>query len=102
MKIYINELDETPTVLHFSETDAWVSEAVHSTQEAELENKKPKYSFDVELRKLQEVVFLKGKVLLEMGVLCSRCANTMELDLASNFQAMFTRDKTMGNDSERG
>lgn len=92
MKIYLNELSETPKDLHFSEKDLWLAETVRDTQESELE-RAPAYKVDFELRKLQEVVFLKSKLRLEIGLLCSRCANSFEYDLSSSFQCMFTRDR---------
>lgn len=102
MKVYLNELSETPIDLHFSERDSWLTQAVQETQESELENKTPAYKVDLELRKLEEVVFLKGKMTLEMGLLCSRCANNMEFDLASNFQCMFTRDRGLSGNPTSG
>lgn len=98
MKVYLYELSETPKDLHFSENDSWLVEAIKGTQESETV-KKPSYSVDFELRRLQEVVFLKGKMTLNLGLLCSRCANNMEYDLASNFQCMFTRDKGLGDNT---
>lgn len=100
MKVYLNELSETPKDLHDSQTDVWLAASIQDTQEAPLENKNPLYSVDFELRKLQEVVFLKGRMSLELGLLCSRCANTMEYTLSSSFQCMFTRDRTLGQTDE--
>lgn len=96
MRVYLHELSETPKDLHFSEQDSWLAEVVKDIQEAELTQKKPLYSVDFALRKLQEVVFLKSKLQLEVGLLCSRCANNFEYNLKSSFQCMFTRDKGLG------
>lgn len=95
MKVYLYELSETPKELHFSEQDAWLVQAIKDTQESEL-SKTPSYSVDFELRKLQDVVFLKSKMRLPLGLLCSRCANSVEYELSSTFQCMFTRDKGLG------
>lgn len=97
MKVYLNELSETAKELHFSEQDPWLVEAVKSTEESPL--KRPHYSVDFELRKVQDVVFLKSHLELELGLLCSRCANDFEHHLASSFQCMFTRNR--GLDSSR-
>ncbi|MBI3544470.1 MAG: DUF177 domain-containing protein [Deltaproteobacteria bacterium] len=80
--------------MHYSEQDAWLVEVVKNIQESEI-TAKPAYTVDFELRKLQEVVFLKSKVHLELGLLCSRCAKDFGYDLQSRFQCMFTRDKTL-------
>ena len=95
MKIYLYELSENPKDLHYTEQDPWLAETVKNTQESECP-RKPSYVVDVELRKLQEVVFLKGKFSLDVGLLCSRCANECEYTLRSNFQCMFTRERTLG------
>ncbi|MBI3557877.1 MAG: hypothetical protein HY074_16570, partial [Deltaproteobacteria bacterium] len=103
MKIYLYELSETPKLLHFSEQDPWLAEVVKVLQEAEppkTSGKNPIYSVDLELRQLQEVVFLKSKLALELGMLCSRCANNFEFKLNSSFQCMFTRDKGLGEQTE--
>jgi uncharacterized protein len=121
MKVYLYELSDEPKHLHFTETDSWVTELVKSTQESDLSAEKPKstlpkgatsepvknssiqstkftphYTVDMELRQLQDVVFLKGKLDLNIGLLCSRCANGFEHHLISNFQSMFTRERTLG------
>ncbi len=100
MKVYLYELSETPKLLHFGEQDPWLVEVVKELQESPLEGKTPVYSVDLELRQLQEVVFLKSKVNLELGLLCSRCANNFEYNLISSFQCMFTRDKGLTEQTE--
>ena len=100
MKVYLYELSETPKHLHFSEQDAWLTAVVAELQESALDGKKPLYSVDLEMRQLQEVVFLKSKLNLELGLLCSRCANNFEYNLKSSFQCMFTRDKTLCEQTE--
>jgi uncharacterized metal-binding protein YceD (DUF177 family) len=101
MKIYLNELSEEPTLLDFSEKDAWVSEVLLSTQEASppSQNKLDPAQIHFELRKLQDVVFLKGSFSISLGLLCSRCANDFKQDLSSQFQAMFTREKSLSTSS---
>lgn len=95
MRVYLRELTDDPKELHFSEQDAWVIEAIKDTEEADLE-KRPACSVDFELRKLQDVVFLKGKIKVHLGLICSRCANGIAHPLSANFQAMFTREKSLG------
>lgn len=103
MKIYLQELSEEPKELHFSEQDEWLREAIAETQEFQDESQKnsPQQgssapcSVDLELRKLQHVVFLKGKLDVQVSLYCSRCANAFDQPLASQFQCMFTRDPAL-------
>lgn len=99
MKIYLYELSEDSTDLHFTERDDWVVESVKKTQESEVTGKNPAYTVDLDLRKSLDVVFLKGQMNLEMGLLCSRCANDFEYHLSTQFRAMFTRSKSLGEKS---
>lgn len=95
MKVYLYELSEDPKDLHFSEKDAWIAETVKSTQESEIAEN-PHYTMDLELRKLQELVLVKGKMALDLGLTCSRCADDFQYVLTSKFQCMFTREKSLG------
>ena len=47
------------------------------------------------MHKIQDVVFLKSRLKLPLGLLCSRCANDFKYDLKSSFQCMFTRDRSL-------
>lgn len=95
MRVYLYELSEDPKELHFTEKDEWIREAVQATQETPLSGE-PTYTVDFELRKSQEVVFLKGKVRLNVGMICSRCANSFDHPVVSpSFQALFTRQDTL-------
>ena len=99
MKVYLYELSEDSKHLHFDEIAPWLSEAVKESEEAPLQQK-AHYSADFDLRKLQEVVLLKGKINLDVGLLCSRCANPFDYLLKGNFQCMFTREAALGEQTE--
>lgn len=96
MKVYLYELSEDPKELHFSKNDAWLVQAVEETQEAH-RSVPPEYTVDLELRKLQDIVFLKGRMVLGVGLLCSRCANNFDSQLEANFQCLFTRERQLEN-----
>ena len=99
MRVYLYELSDESKNLHYSEKDPWVVEAVKGAEESELSKEKPVYTVDFDVRKLQNLVLLKGKFNLEVGLLCSRCANGFGCNLASKFQAMFTRERSLGQPS---
>jgi uncharacterized protein len=100
MKVYLYELSEEPKRLHFTEQDPWVVQSVRETEESEVaiaaNGPQPHYAVDFDLRKSQDIVFLKGKIQAPMGLLCSRCANGFTYDLESRFQGLFTRSKSLG------
>ncbi len=97
MKIYLQELSEEPKRLHFDARDSWLAEAVRDTEESET-GPNADYSVDLDLRKSHGVVFLKGKLSVDLGLLCSRCANGFQSEVKANFQCLFTREKTFSND----
>lgn len=101
MKVYLHELSEEPTKLHYSDRDPWIVDAIQDTQETE-SPKNAAYSIDFELRKSHGVVFMKGKMAVDLGLLCSRCANGFPEHLSSNFQCMFTREKGLAGDESVG
>ncbi|MEW6058295.1 MAG: YceD family protein, partial [Bdellovibrionota bacterium] len=89
-------LSEDLKQLHFSEQDPWIVAAVQGAEESRLP-KLPDYDIDLEVRKSHGVIFLKGKMDLLIGLLCSRCANSFEHHLSSRFQCMFTRERSLGH-----
>lgn len=90
MRIYIYELSEEEKDLHFTHKDAWVMETVETTQESPLD-KPTDFSLDFSARRLQEVVFLNGKFDLDLGLLCSRCANPFDQHIDGDFKYLYTR-----------
>lgn len=90
MRIYIYELSDEEKDLHFTHKDNWVMETVEGTQEAAL-GKPTDFSLDFSARRLQEVVFLNGNFKLDLGLLCSRCANSFDQPINGDFKYIFTR-----------
>lgn len=91
MKIYLHELKEEPQYYHFTEKDEWLTNLLKDVQESTL---KEAFSqkVNLELKKLQDVVFLKGQSDLHLGLLCSRCANPFHFHLVQPFQSLFTKN----------
>lgn len=96
MRIYLYELSEDSKHLHFTEKDDWVAATISQTQETAL-SAKPHYTVDYDLRRLQDVIFVKCKLDVNMGLLCSRCANGFDHHLTSEIKSMFTRKPQLTN-----
>jgi uncharacterized protein len=90
MRIYIYELSDDEKDLHYSHRDAWVQKTVAEAQESKL-SKDPDFALEFRARRLQEVVFLNGELSLQLGLLCSRCANPFDQAIQSQFKYLFTR-----------
>lgn len=71
-------------------------DTIHETEESRL-RKAPAYSIDLELRKSQSMVFVKGKMKLEIGLLCSRCANGFGYPVKTSFECLYTQDRSYDN-----
>ena len=97
MKVYLHELSEDPKHLNYDERDAWVVEAFRDTQESDAVNS-PTYSVSLNVHKSHGVVFMKGKIAVDLGLLCSRCANGFKQNVKASFQALFTREKDFAHD----
>lgn len=95
MRIYINELSEEPTHLHYSETDPWVKETILQTEESHDPNTNNRCIIDFELHKTQDLVFLKSNIDLNLGLLCSRCVKQIQFPLKSQYQCIYTQNSAM-------
>ena len=100
MRVHIYELSDEPTSLSFTENDEWLVTAIKSVEESEISSKKPHYKVDFSIYKSQELVFLNGKLEVERGALCSRCATDIVVPLHSKFENLFTKQADMENPSD--
>ncbi|MGE4233317.1 MAG: DUF177 domain-containing protein [Bacteriovoracia bacterium] len=111
MKIYLHELSEELKTLDFTEKDAWLIDAIAwtwetvevsnvSTKKDEIKKKVLPHpiptTLHLEMRKSQDVIFLKGDLVTKIGLYCSRCANPIEQPISAHFQCLFTKDPTLG------
>jgi uncharacterized protein len=97
MKIYLHEIKELDTNLEFTQDDKWVSNAVFSVDE-KLDGRpsKPRpIQVQFNLRKVDEVVVISGKVRTSIELLCSRCALPYSMNTRPGFSALFCKDPVM-------
>lgn len=102
MKVYLHELSEDTKHLHYDERDAWFVDAIKDTQEADSVKEPAAYNVDFDLRKSHGVVFMKGKLRVDLGLLCSRCANGFKQNLSASFQCLFTRERDLAEEKPSG
>ena len=99
MKIFLHEITDRETELTFSEEEDWVQAAVVSVDER-LEGRRPKaptrpISVGFNLRKVDEVYVVSGKIKTYVQLVCSRCANPFQYSCGPQFAALFCRDPVM-------
>lgn len=104
MKVYLSALSEEPKHLHFSHQDVWFIEAIQETQESNHPPaSKESYFADFELKKSQDIVFIKVHLHADIALLCSRCASSFLYPFDNTFRALFTRTKSLsGTESNNG
>ena len=100
MKIYLSEITENDTDLHFDQTEGWVAAAVERVDEKNDDlsvRSKPSRSIDVDfnLRKVDSVVVVNGHIDTHIQLLCSRCAASFPFKAQPSFSALFCQDPVM-------
>ncbi|HRK02195.1 MAG TPA: DUF177 domain-containing protein [Oligoflexia bacterium] len=102
MKIYFHELSEEPKHLTFTQAEAWLAEAVCQTWETSVEDavtpslSPTPYTVDFELRRSQEMIFLKGTLIdVAVELLCSRCATPFFQKISGKFQGIYSRSRDL-------
>lgn len=110
MKIYLHEITNLETELDFTEDEKWTVDAVRRVDENPAEDShslKPSgltrtprtdprsIRAHFSLRKVDEVVVASGDIKTHVRLVCSRCANEFQLDLAPHFSALFCKDPVM-------
>lgn len=99
MKIFLHEISELGTEVHFSEKDKWALDAVCSADERAEGQPVPSgprpLSGDLVLRQVDGVVVVQGKISTEIELLCSRCAGSYRMECRPQFSALFCRDPSM-------
>ena len=102
MKIYLHEITDRETELHFTQNDEWVSASVLRVDE-KLENfeLRPAHrgtrliDVDFSLRKVDEVYVVSGNINTSVELVCSRCANSYQHPCQPHFSALFCKDPIM-------
>lgn len=107
MKIYLHEITNLETELDFTEDENWTVDAVKRIDENPPEEQqavKPSGLTRVKprsirthfsLRKVDDVIVVSGDIETYVKLVCSRCANEFQLDLAPHFSALFCKDPVM-------
>jgi len=100
MKIYLSEITELDTDLHFDQTEGWVAAAVERVDEDSddvtpaLKVARP-IEVDFNLRQVDDVVVINGNIDTHILLLCSRCAAPFHFKTRPNFSALFCKDPVM-------
>lgn len=103
MKIYLHEITETETELAFTQDEPWVRRAVESVDEEGTSIDLPRatppqsrpISVSFSLRQVDDVIVASGSVNTYIRLLCSRCANSFQLQTQPRFSALFCTDPVM-------
>ncbi len=99
MKVFLNEITEHDTDLDFTQDDKWVSESVLRVDEAEAETPAQGGARQIHvhynLRQVDEVVVVNGRIDTFVELICSRCANGFHQTINPNFSALFCKDPVM-------
>lgn len=99
MKLFLHEISELGTEVHFTDQDKWALDAVCSVDErAEghlpAHTKRP-LEGDLTLRQVDGVVVVTGRLHTEVELLCSRCAVPYRMKCDPSVSALYCRDPQM-------
>lgn len=101
MRIYLKEIKDTPSDLHFDQSEAWVRETVMQADESPVPANRP-IQFDLMLHKVDAVVVMKGKLVTEVKLLCSRCTNVIDYAVKESFSSLFCQDPELAGVAHLG
>ena len=110
MKVHLHEIREIDTDLDFTQDEPWVAKAVALVDET-LEEKSsasspvPSTSSQVKksrpiqvhfnLRQVDDVVVITGKIKTTIELICSRCATNFAMPAQPSFSALYCKDPEM-------
>ncbi len=96
MKIFLREITETETFLQFTQEEPWV---LHSVLQIDEKLDQPKNSLkkrpiqtEFNLRQVDDVIIISGKINTFLELVCSRCACIFEFLCTPQFSALFCKD----------
>ena len=105
MKIHLHEIREIDTDLDFTQDEPWVAKAVAQVDESFEETKKiappnaEKKSRPIQvhfnLRQVDDVVVITGKIKTTIELICSRCATSFAMPAQPSFSALYCKDPEM-------
>lgn len=92
MKIALNEIHENGHTLEFTEKEQWVVSALKPLHEAP-DAIPPKAELEITLRLVDELILVEGRILTELGLLCSRCGEPFPFPVDARFHALYAREE---------
>jgi len=106
MKIFLHEITDFETELHFSEQEPWVVEAVSLVDEKPLDAPSPRPAqsssllarpirVEFSLRKVDDVVVISGQVDTDVRLICSRCGTPYSMHCNHPFSTLYCKDPVM-------
>ncbi len=119
MKVFLREINENGTDLHFTHEEPWVLESIKRVDETShddasaldlsslrsnlhanaahidknLGSREARVSFNI--RMVDEVVLANGKLSTHLNLLCSRCGSPFEFGCDATISALFCKDPVM-------
>lgn len=101
MRIYLREIKDTPSELHFDQTADWVRQTVQKADETPVPATRPIH-LDLMLHKVDNVVVMNGKLRATVKLLCSRCTAPLDLPINESFSALFCQDPELAGVAHLG
>jgi len=99
MKIFLHEIRELDTDLDFTQDEKWVADAVLRVDERPEGRPAAKQQRPIQvhfnLRQVDEVVVISGKIKTSIELICSRCAVPYSMPTKPAFSALFCKDPVM-------
>ncbi len=100
MKIYLCELTDQSKFLSFTEKDLWIRDAIERVDE-QWEQNSTKHiegratQVKMELRNVDDVIVMTGKVSTTVQLICSRCACFFHYPCQITISSLFCKDPAM-------
>ena len=101
MKIYLREITDLGTDLHFTQEEKWLADAAtkvdeHLEGEIQRPNSKPRpVVANFNLRLVDEIVVVTGNIESSNQLVCSRCATSFRFPNNPRFSSLFCKDPVM-------
>jgi len=98
MRIYISEITEDDWEMSYTQAEPWVWQAVHDLDETHdpkaVTSPRP-IQVNLNVRKVDEVVVISGKIDTSLHLICSRCAAEFEQNAKTQFSTLYCKDPVM-------
>ncbi len=100
MKIYLREINDLGTDLHFTQEEKWLADAAteideHLEGEVQRPAKPRPVDANFNLRLVDEIVVVTGNIVTSNQLVCSRCATSFGFPNNPRFSSLFCKDPVM-------